>query len=293
MKRKMRLITLRAGTLIGLGFFFLVSFQSAAVKKNITISLSRKEIRDMTTEGLSLVFYINIANSSSSPLYLDQYDYRVVIREKDFFNLKTTLEEPIFVPAESNTLISLPIKVTYSFLFDAVPGAETEPKVGCYITGLMMFSDGKKIKEKVPFAFSGEFPIFKGLEVELQALEIKDLSLGGTECSFVFSWKNLNGFDLILGTMAYQLKLGGRAVAAGQLSGGDTLESKGEKKVFLPLVLDFFEVGRDLLAILQQPSVECEFSLEGEVGSAWGEVRIVASRKETVAVEMKEIRTSN
>lgn len=289
----MRSITLKAGALISLAFFFLVSSEPAAVKKNITISLSRKEIRDMTTQGLSLVFYIHIANSSSSPLYLDQYDYRVVIQERDFFSLKTTLEEPIFVPAESNTLISLPLKVTYSFLFEAVPGTESEPRVGCYVTGLMMFSDGKKIKEKVPFAFAGEFPVFKGLEVELQALEIEDLSLGGTEFSFVFSWKNLNSFDLILGTMAYQLKLGGRAVAAGQLRSANTIESKGEKKVSLPLVLDFFEVGRDLLTILQQPSVECEFSLEGEAGSAWGEVRIVASRKEIVAIEMKEIRTSN
>jgi LEA14-like dessication related protein len=283
----MKSMTLRAGALLSLAFVFLVSLQPAAVKKNITISLSRKEIQDMTTQGLNLVFYIHIANSSSSLLYLDQYDYRVVIKERDFFSLKTTLEEPIFVPAASNTLISLPVKVTYSFLFEAVPGIENEARIGCYITGLMMFSDGKRIKQKVPFAFAGEFPVFRGLEVELHPLEIKDLSLGGTELSLVFSWKNLNSFDLALGRMAYELKLGGRAVAEGLLGSGDTIEGKGEKKVSLPLVLDFFEVGRDLQAILQQPSAECEFSVKGEAESAWGEVRIAVERNETIAIEMK------
>ncbi len=276
-----------------LAFFFLVSYQPAAVKKNITISLNKKEIRDMTTQGLYLFFYIRIANSSSSPLYLDQYDYRVVIQERDFFSLKTTLEEPISIPAEGKTLISLPVKVTYSFLFEAVPGIENESRIGFYITGLMMFSNGKKIKERVPFAFAGEFPVFRGLEVELHPLEIKDLSQGGTEFRFVFSWKNPNSFDLTLGRMTYELKLGGKPVAKDQLRGGDTIEGNGEKKVFLPLVLDFFEVGRDFQAILQQPSVECELSVDGAAESGWGELKIAVSRKETVAVEMKEIRTSS
>jgi len=283
----MKSITIRAGVLVSLAFLFLVSPQPGAVKKKITISLSRKEIREMTTQGLDLVFYIQIANTSSSPLYLDHYDYRVVIQERDYFSLRTTLEEPIFVPAESTALISLPVKVTYSLLFEAVPGIENDARIGCYITGLMMFSDGKKIREKVPFAFAGEFPVFRGLEVELHPLEIKDLSLGGTEFTFVFSWKNPNNFDLALSRTAYELKLGGRAVATGQINSGETIEGKGEKKISLPLVLDFFEVGRDLQSILQQPSVDCEFSVEGEAKSVWGEMKIVVSRKETVAVEMK------
>ncbi|MDH7512740.1 MAG: LEA type 2 family protein [Clostridiales bacterium] len=285
--------TLRVGTSIFLAFFFLVSSQAAAVKKNIAISLNRKEIRDMTTQGLNLFFYIRIANSSSSPLYLDQYDYRVVIQERDFFSLKTALDKPIFIPAEGNTLISLPVKVTYSFLFEAVPGIENETRIGFYVTGLMMFSDGKRIKEKVPFAFAGEFPVFRGLEVDLHPIQIKDLSLGGTEFSFVFSLKNPNSFDLTLGRMTYKLRLGGKPVADDQLRGGDTIEGKGEKRISMPLVLDFFEVGRDLQAILQQPSVECEFSMEGTAESAWGGLKISVSRKEIVAVEMREIRTSS
>ncbi len=276
-----------------LALFFLVSIQPGAVKKNITISLSRKEIREMTTQGLNLVFYVYLANASSSPLYLDQYDSRVVIQEKDFFSLRTTLEEPISVPAESSTLVSLPVKLTYSFLFEAAPGIESESRVGCYMTGQMMFSDGKKIKEKVPFAFAGEFPIFKGLEVELLPLEVRNLSLGGTEFDFVFNWRNLNSFDLALGRIIYELKLGGRAVAEGQLKSGETVEGKGEKKMSLPLVLDFFEIGRELQALLQQPSVECEFNLQGEAETAWGPAKITLSKKEIIAIERKEIRTSN
>lgn len=256
-------------------------------KKNLTVSLERREIRDLTGQGLVLNFFIKVANVSDSPFFLEQVDYRVVVQEKDYFSLKTTLDEPIFVPARGGTSILLPVRITYPLLFEAVPGLEKEFRVSSYVTGLMMFSDGRRIREKLPFAFSADFPIFRELEAEIDPLEVNALSLGGAEFTFTFALKNPNGFDLEVERACYGLKLEGREVAGGELLAGARIESQNRKKVSLLLTLDFFELGRDLQAVLEQPAAECEFVVELDASSVWGRVKVEVSRKGVVTIEKK------
>lgn len=258
-----------------------------AAKKNITVSLDKKEIRDLTSQGLVIVFFLKVANSSSSSFYLQDVDYRVVVQERDYFSLKTSLDEPILIPPGGETSVSLPVKITYSLLFEAVSQLEEESRLASYVTGLMMFSDGRKIRERVPFAFAADFPIFRDLEAEFHPLEIKSLSLGGAELNFAFTMKNPNSFDLELNRSAYKLKLGGRVVAEGQLKPGERIESRSEKRLSLPLVLDFFELGRELQTVLEQPAAECELVAELEASTVWGEVKFEVSKKEAVALEKK------
>ncbi|MBM3285381.1 MAG: hypothetical protein FJY81_05870, partial [Candidatus Aminicenantes bacterium] len=132
--------------LILLALLFLWSNPSWAAKKNVAVSLERREIRDMTSVGLVLVFYLKVLNSTASPYYLEQVDHRAVIQEKDYFSLKTSLDEPIFIPAGAETFISLPVKITYALLFDAVLGIDKENRISCYVTGLMMFTDGRRVR---------------------------------------------------------------------------------------------------------------------------------------------------
>ncbi len=260
---------------------------SEASKKNLTVSLDKREIRDLSSQGLVLVFFLKVANHTNSPYYLEQVDYRVVVREKDYFSLKTTLEEPILMQPAAQTSISFPVKITYSFLFETVEEVEPQARVSSYITGLIMFSDGRRIKEKVPFAFAAEFPIFRDLDIGILPLRVKSLSLGGAEIIFAFTWENPNSFDLELDKSFFKIKIGGKTVAEGELSGGGRIESRSEKEVSIPLMLDFFELGREFQAVLEQPSVECELFSGLEARTVWAPIKLEVSKKETVAVEKK------
>lgn len=274
----------RKAALLGLFVLIMASGAAGAAKKNISISLSKKEIRDMDSSGLILVFYLKISNSSSSPYYLSQYDYRVVVQEKDYFFLKMPLEQPIHIEKNGDTLISLPIKITYALLFEAVKGIEGIPKIPCYVTGLMTFSDGKRREEKTPFAFPGEFPIFKDLEIEIHPLELKDLTVGGVEFTFAFSCKNENDFEVILEKTAYKLELEGKAISEGVIRGENRIEGHGKRIFSLPLILDFFEVGKELFAVFDQPSAECHFSGEAAATSVWGDFKLNFSESEKIKI---------
>jgi len=274
----------RKAAVVGLLILIMTSGVAGAAKKNITISLHRKEIREMSPSGLTLVFYLQISNSAPFPYYLNHYDYRVVIQDTDYFSLRTPLEQPILIEKSGDTLISLPVKITYAFLYEIVKGIEGNAKVPCYVTGLLTFSDGKRREEKTPFAFPGEFPIFKGLNIEIQPLELKNLTVGGADFTFSFSCGNQNAFEVVLGNLAYRLTLGGKSISEGVIPGENRVGAQAEKAYSLPVILDFFEVGKELYAVFDQPSADCQFTGEAPAASVWGDFKLIFSRDEKIKI---------
>jgi len=269
---------------------FLLLFVAAIIpgatpaKKDIVISLERKEIRQMDASGLILVFYLQIANFERSSYSLVEYDYRVVVQDIDYFALRTVLEEPIPVAGEATTRISLPLRITYPDLLERVPAAADGPKALCYVTGLMIFADSRGRREKIPFAFSGEFPVFRQLEVEVRSLEVKTLTIGGADFTVVFSCRNRNSFEMVLGKMTYRLDLEGRTVAEGIVPPGKRIGSLGEITLSLPHMLEFFEVGREVFDSLQKPSAAGELSIKARAESIWGGIEVDSTQKGDIQI---------
>ena len=79
----------------------------------------------------------------------------------------------------------------------------------------MTFRDDRRREKRVPFAFSGEFPVYRGFEGSVGPVDVQTLTLGGTELTMKVLFKNLNGFSVSLTRLAYKLELVGRPVAEG------------------------------------------------------------------------------
>ncbi len=250
----------------------------APAAKNIVLTLDKKEIRDMTSSGLIFAFQIEVANASSNAYFLSEYDYRVVVEGTDLFAWRTTLDSPLPVEKKGKTRIALPIKISYAEVFKVLPEAEGKTKLNCYTTGLMTFTDAKKHQEKVPFAFSGEFPVFKDLEVNVLPVAIKALTIGGTEFTFSFWCRNPNDFELVLGRLGYRLDFDGKTAAEGTIAGENRLGPGGEKAYTLPVMLDFFEVGKEFYAIFDKPAAACRLGLQATADSVWGLLKIAIAK---------------
>ena len=267
---------------------FLWAFASSALpmslREDLSISLEEKKIKDLDVSGLFLIFYVNISNSSSSPYYLSCYDYRFAVNQKEYFRLSNSLEKYIRIEARENTLLSFPLKITYAHLFRVVEGIEKEDKAQCYLAGAMTFSDGRREKGRLPFAFSGEFPIFKKPEIEFLTLQVKEMTIGGADISFRMSFKNSNAFELLVDRVRYGFHVGGKSVGEGIISGDKNIES-GEIRVFsIPFLMSFFEVGKEVNSQLRQPSALCRFFGEIEVRTAWGYIKIPFDKSDKVTI---------
>jgi len=66
---------------------------SATITKDLKMELKEKRIRDFNLDGLTLVFYVNIVNSSSKAYFLSGYDYRFIVDQRDYLGLQMGGEE--------------------------------------------------------------------------------------------------------------------------------------------------------------------------------------------------------
>ena len=269
--------------IILLGFLPVGAF-SLSLEDDITFLLRERQIQDLDNTGLNLVFYIQIKNSSSKPYYLSGYSYRFVVDQTEFLRLRTSLDSRLRLDPSKETLIALPVKITYEHLFRTVESVQAKDKALCYIMGELAFADEKKERGRLPFSFSGEFPIYRDPQVDLVAININMLTIGGADLNLEIKLLNTNGFELLVQRVKYRIRVGNRPIGDGNIGGDKSIPADGEKSFQLPLLLNFFEVGKDVYAFLQQDSASCQFSGEIEIQTVWGRLEIPFDVSENIAI---------
>jgi LEA14-like dessication related protein len=261
-----------------------------AAKDEIVIALKEKVIRNLSSSGLVLAFHISLSNPADSPAALVRYRYRVRINQVEYLNMTIALDEPLPVPPGGESLIALPIKISYDNLRAAV--GPVEGKAGCDVVGDMSFDTGRRREQRVAFAFSGEFPIFREPEVDILPLKVNDLTVGGADVVFRPRFKNFNGYELIVDTIDFDLYFDGKHVLAGPIPGDKSLPATGEKTFSLPFLLDFFEAGEEVRACFEEDEFPCRFAGRIEIASVWGRLHIRFDRTQALRLE-RSVRPQN
>lgn len=237
-------------------------------KDDISVVLKDKVIRNLSSVGLTLAFHVGLTNPASAPRELVRYRYRVTINQREFLNLTVPLDAPMALPPGVETLVALPVKITYSLLEAAV--GPVEGRAACDVVGDMFFLTERKKEQRVPFAFSGEFPIFKDPEISLLPLVVNDLTVGGADVVFRPRFRNPNPYELIVDRISFALHFLDLEVLSGSIPGDKNIPSSGGKSFELPFLVDFFEAGERLREAFQKEAFPCRFAGEMEVMSVWG-----------------------
>jgi len=188
--------------------------------------------------------------------------------------LQTSLDSRLKLEPSEETLIALPVKITYEHLFRTVEGIQVKDKALCYIMGELAFADEKKERGRLPFSFSGEFPIYSNPHVDLVALNVNMLTIGGSDLNLEIKLINTNGFELMVQRVSYRIKIGNHPIGDGIIGGDKSIPANGERMFQLPKLLNFFEVGKDVYAFLQQDTAPCQFSGEIEIQTVWGRLML-------------------
>jgi LEA14-like dessication related protein len=245
---------------------------SASLRRDLSLELKERRIRELSSSGLTLVFHIGAFNRGSAAAELVRYNYRVRVNQREYINLSTNLDSPLVIPPGREIIFALPVKITYALLFQAV--GVIEEKAGFDLAGELIFRDARGREEKFAMGLSGEFPIFKDPEVGFLPLEAKTLTLGGADVVFTASFQNANAYELLVDSVRYRLEFAGKTVQEGFLPGDKSLPARGGKEIRVPFIIDFFSVGRDVHDHLHAGRVPCRFSGEIEIQSVWGRLRI-------------------
>jgi LEA14-like dessication related protein len=272
-------------TVLAAGTVPRVALPPSGVKDDVTLTLKDKVIKNLSSAGLLLSFHVAVANPSTSPLRLVRYRYRVRIDQKEYINTTVGLDEPLTVPPAGETLIALPVKITYELLRRAI--GPVEGQALCDIVGEMYFLNERNREQKAPFAFSGEFPIFQDPAVDWLPLEVVDLTVGGADVVFRPRFRNLNGYDLIVDAIDFELFFAGRPVLDGSVPGDKSLPRTGERTFELPFLVDFFEAGEDIRAAFAKEELPCRFTGRIEIASVWGRLVVPFDKSQPLPLDKK------
>lgn len=257
----------------------------ASLTKDLKITVGEKRIRDFSLDGLTFVFHVNIANSSSKDYFLSGYEYRFIVNQTDYLQLQTELEEGIRIEARGETLVAFPVKITYENLFRTIPEMKNELHVMCNLVGWARFSDVRRERGKLALAFTGDFPIFWKPELQLVRLQVNTLTIGGADIEFAVKFQNKNRFDLMVDRISYTLTLAGYEIEKGTIAGDKNIDKQGEKLFSLPLLLDFFDVGKEVYNVLNKSSTQSRFFGVVEVQTVWGRLTIPFDKQELLTIK--------
>jgi LEA14-like dessication related protein len=256
----------------------------ASLSKDLKITVMEKRIRDFSLDGLTLVFYVNITNSSSKEYYLSGYEYRFIVNQTDYLQLQTGLDEGLMIEEKGETLVAFPVKITYENLFRVIPEMRNELHATCNLVGWARFSDKRRERGKLALAFTGDFPIFWEPEIELGQLRVNALTIGGADIHFEVKFKNKNRFDLIVDRINYTFTLAGYEIKKGSISGDKNIDKQGEKLFSLPVLLDFFEIGKEVYDVINKSSAQSRFAGEIDVNTVWGRLTIPFDKQELITI---------
>lgn len=257
----------------------------ASLTKDLKITVGEKRIRDFSLDGLTFVFHVNIANSSSKDYFLSGYEYRFIVNQTDYLQLQTELEEGIRIEARGETLVAFPVKITYENLFRTIPEMKNELHVMCNLVGWARFSDVRRERGKLALAFTGDFPIFWKPELQLVWLQVNTLTIGGADIEFAVKFQNKNRFDLMVDRISYTLTLAGYEIEKGTIAGDKNIDKQGEKLFSLPLLLDFFDIGKEVYNVLNKSSTQSRFFGIVEVQTVWGRLTIPFDKQELLTIK--------
>jgi len=259
-----------------------------ALKDDIKITLEEKHVRELSQNGLILDFYISVTNSSSKTYYLTGYQYRFMVEQKEYIRLQTPMGEDLRIDPRGRTPIRLPVKITYRLLLNNIPELTPGKMVSCYMMGELAFSDGRRNKGGLPIAFTGEFPLFVPPEINLSEVKVNNLTVGGADLSLDVIYHNKNSFELPLDLIEYTIKFGGHAINTGRIRGDSSMTASGENTVSIPILLNFFAVGKEVHGLLQQDSLNAQITGEMELNTVWGRLSLPFDRKVKVSVKTSE-----
>jgi LEA14-like dessication related protein len=259
----------------------------AGQKPEIEVVLREKRADAPTLQGVTLVFVLDIRNSGGAAESLARYDYRLVVGQTEYIKLETALDVPIAVPAHGEAAIALPVKFTYDYLFAAVAEAAGQDRPSCNLVGGMVFQDERKREKRVPIAFTGDFPIFKGFDAGSVGFEAKDLTMGGADITYKGVLRNPNGFELRPRILTYKVFVADKAIAEGTMTGLPAIPGHGETAFSVPLLLDFWEIGKEVFQALDNPPASVRLEGELEADWDWGSLRLPFAKSEKAPVVKK------
>lgn len=215
-------------------------------------SLAGASISDLSVQGATLDFEIEVINPYSVPLPLTSLSYDLSSRGSPFL----TGAAPIAgaVPARGSRTITLPARVRFADLFSALSGVRPGQVVP-YDAGLTLSVNAPGVGPiELPLRQRGQLPVPNLPEVTLAGVQWRELSLTNAEALLRFDVRNTNQFRVDVSALDSALELGGREIGRTTISQSLRLAPDERATLETPISFSPVQLGAGLMNLLRGQS---------------------------------------
>ena len=216
-----------------------------------TARLGAVSIQDLSLDGLTLAFELEVQNPYDSLLPVAALDYRITQGGRLFLEGDAEFQDGI--PARGARTLPLTARVGFAELLqtlqDITPGT------------ILPYEADLGVAVDAPVL--GELPVPALPAVSVKNIEWRELSLQKASAVLRLGLGNTNQFPLELARIDYALSLAGAPIASSQLQQALALAPGGEEELELEFTLRPIDLGLSVFNVLTGSSAE--YRLTGEL----------------------------
>ncbi len=236
--------------------------------KRPTVSLAGVGLDDIGLSSATLRFDVEVQNPYSVPLPLVNMDYGLASRGAAFLSGKADLQGT--VPAEGKKTVSLPAKITYAKLLEALSGVRPGAVVP-YEAELGLSVKPPGLGDlRLPMKKSGQLPVPAAPEVSITEIRWGRLTLDDAGGTIKLHLVNRNQFAMSLSRLAAALSLGGVEVARSAAAGQTGLAAGQAGDVELPISLSPRKLGLSVFRMLTGADASYDLTGDAQVVTPFG-----------------------
>ncbi len=199
-------------------------------------AVTSAEITALSFEAAELTARVRVDNPNAFGVTLAGISYALGIEDAE--PLQGQIEHEIEIPPTESGSIEVPVRVAWAELYDSVRvladrnetaySLELTPVVAVPVLGRM----------ELPLRTKGSLPLLRLPELGFAGIEVRSLGLTTAELGVSFELNNPNSVALSLHELPYDLELGGRRVASGNIADIEGIEIEGAEGTEGEAVLD-------------------------------------------------------
>lgn len=243
------------------------------------------EIDTIDFQHIEAQFIFDVDNPNPIDVGLSSFSYDFGLEGVNL--LAGDNEEGFQLEAVGSSELSLPMSLTWKDAWDLVDATRGEDQIGFGLNGHMGF-DTPLGEARIPYDEDGEFPALRTPKFQFQRIRVERLNLLSQEAelSIDLGVDNPHGSQMFFDAFAYNLDLGGDAVASGRISQLGGIEGASEGTLTLPVVIDLIGVGAEVIqALTRRDPINMGLSATMDVDTPFGVVPLSIDETGNITVQ--------
>ncbi|SHE42138.1 LEA14-like dessication related protein [Fodinibius roseus] len=224
------------------------------------LSVENVRVTGFNFQQMELTYDIKVENPNSVAVRMLGYDYNLDLNDNAFISGNQSQKTEIEASGES--IFQVPMTLNFSDVYRTVSELSDQDETSYHFLSHLRFDLPVLGATEIPVRKQGSIPLLKRPKLDVQNLEIKNLSLSGADVVLKLAFNNPNGFGLDINQLTYDLQVNGDQWADGTALQDVTIRENGITELDIPISLNISKIGMSAYRILSG-SEPLDYQLKG------------------------------